>query len=112
MPIRRSLAAAIHDLRLNLRAGGAYRPLSVSGQQFPEARRYKMNTNFDPEQFQLPEARTGASGERIGHVNLRVADLNRAVKFYCEALGLKIVYYGPDIGIPTVFLAFGDYHHP
>jgi catechol 2,3-dioxygenase len=52
-----------------------------------------------------------ASEVRIGHVNLRVADLDRAINFYCDVLGLSIVYYAPSLGIPTVFLAFGDYHH-
>ena len=52
-----------------------------------------------------------ASGVRIGHVNLRVADLDRAMNFYCDVLGLSVVYYAPSIGLPTVFLAFGDYHH-
>jgi catechol 2,3-dioxygenase len=52
-----------------------------------------------------------ASEVRIGHVNLRVADLDRAINFYCDVLGLSIIYYAPSIGIPTVFLAFGDYHH-
>ena len=50
-------------------------------------------------------------GSRIGHVNLRVADLDRSMNFYCDVLGLTVVYYAPSIGLPTVFLAFGDYHH-
>jgi catechol 2,3-dioxygenase len=65
----------------------------------------------DPEQFRVGGKRSIASEERIGHVNLRVSDLKRATDFYCDVLGLKVVYYGPAIGIPTVFLAFGDYHH-
>jgi catechol 2,3-dioxygenase len=52
-----------------------------------------------------------ASGVRIGHVNLRVTDLDRAMNFYCDVLGLSVIYYAPSIGLPTVFLAFGDYHH-
>jgi catechol 2,3-dioxygenase len=51
------------------------------------------------------------SGPRIGHVNLRVADPIRATSFYCDVLGLSVSYYGPSIGVPTVFLTFGDYHH-
>jgi catechol 2,3-dioxygenase len=70
-----------------------------------------MNSIMNLEPFRVPVAPSVASGERIGHINLRVSDLNRAIRFYCDLLGLKIAYYGPDIGIPTVFLAFGDYHH-
>ena len=45
---------------------------------------------------------------RIGHVHLKVADLERAVKFYSGVLGLKITQrYGDG----AVFLAAGDYHH-
>jgi len=58
--------------------------------------------------FEKLEALPGA---RLGHVNLWVTDLNRATDFYCKILGLTVSCYGPDFGLPTVFLAFGDYHH-
>ena len=48
---------------------------------------------------------------RIGHVHLRVADLDRAVQFYREVLGFGLTGYGPDMGLPIAFLAAGDYHH-
>ena len=48
---------------------------------------------------------------RIGHVHLRVADLDRATAFYRDLLGFTVTSYGPDIGLPAVFLAAGDYHH-
>lgn len=51
------------------------------------------------------------SRPRIGHVNLRVADLVRATSFYCDVLGLSVSYYGPPIGVPAVFLTFDEYHH-
>jgi catechol 2,3-dioxygenase len=48
----------------------------------------------------------------IGHVHLRVADLDRAVAFYRHALGLALNAYGPDLGAPgAAFLAAGGYHH-
>ena len=65
----------------------------------------------DPKQSEASGKRKTASGVRIGHVNLRVADLDRAISFYCDALGLSVIYYAPSVGIPTVFLAFDDYHH-
>ena len=48
---------------------------------------------------------------RIGHVNLRVADLDRATSFYRELLGFEVTAYGSDFGLPgAAFLAAGDYH--
>jgi catechol 2,3-dioxygenase len=48
---------------------------------------------------------------QIGHVHLRVSDLDRAVHFYRDVLAFHVTGYGPDIGIPAAFLAAGDYHH-
>lgn len=48
------------------------------------------------------------TGARIGHVNLKVADLNRALTFYKGVLGFKVT---KRIGDEAAFLAFGDYHH-
>jgi catechol 2,3-dioxygenase len=48
----------------------------------------------------------------IGHVHLRVADLERATAFYREVLGLDVMAYGPDFGLPgAAFLSAGGYHH-
>ncbi len=48
----------------------------------------------------------------IGHVHLRVADLDRAVGFYRDVLGFAVTAYGPDVGLPgAAFLAAGGYHH-
>jgi catechol 2,3-dioxygenase len=48
---------------------------------------------------------------RIGHVHLRVADLDRATAFYRDVLGFTVTIYGPAFGLQAVFLAAGDYHH-
>ena len=49
---------------------------------------------------------------RIGHVHLRVADLDRALSFYRDVLGFELTAYGADFGLPgAAFLAAGDYHH-
>jgi catechol 2,3-dioxygenase len=48
------------------------------------------------------------SGTRIGHVHLKVADLERALAFYCGVLGFKLTQrYGTE----AAFVAAGDYHH-
>ena len=49
---------------------------------------------------------------RIGHVHLRVADLERATAFYRDVLGFDVTVYGADVGLPgAAFLSAGDYHH-
>ena len=46
-------------------------------------------------------------GVDIGHVHLRVADLDRALGFYRDVLGFEIKARLPG----AAFLAAGDYHH-
>ena len=70
-----------------------------------------MNFMGDLLQCQVNNGRGIAFRARIGHVKLRVTDLDRATDFYREVLGLIVTCYGPTIGLPIVFLAFGDYHH-
>lgn len=48
---------------------------------------------------------------RVGHVHLRVSDLERATEFYRDTLGLTVTGDARPMGIPAVFLAAGDYHH-
>jgi catechol 2,3-dioxygenase len=48
---------------------------------------------------------------RVGHVHLRVADLDRALAFYRDALGLGVTADGRGAGLDAAFLAAGDYHH-
>lgn len=49
-----------------------------------------------------------ASGTRIGHVHLKVAELDRALGFYCGVLGFELMQrYGDQ----AAFIAAGGYHH-
>ena len=49
---------------------------------------------------------------RIGHVHLMVADLDRAVAFYRDVLGLEVTMYGPqEAGVDAAWLSAGGYHH-
>ena len=45
---------------------------------------------------------------RIGHVHLKVADLDRALEFYHDLLGFEITM---RYGTQAVFLSAGGYHH-
>lgn len=45
---------------------------------------------------------------RIGHVHLKVADLDRAIGFYSDVLGFKVQQY---FGDRAAFLSAGGYHH-
>src|SRR3954453_1117664 len=49
-----------------------------------------------------------APGVRIGHVHLKVADLDRALGFYCGVLGFALMQ---RYGTQAAFLAAGGYHH-
>jgi catechol 2,3-dioxygenase len=44
----------------------------------------------------------------IGHVHLKVSDLERSLGFYCGVLGFEVTQrYGPD----AAFISAGGYHH-
>ena len=45
---------------------------------------------------------------RIGHVHLKVADLERSLKFYCGVLGFELMQ---RFGDQAAFLSAGGYHH-
>ena len=52
--------------------------------------------------YSIPAATT------LGHIHLKVADLDRSLKFYCDLLGFNIVSrYGENVA----FISAGDYHH-
>lgn len=47
-------------------------------------------------------------GTRIGHVHLKVADLERSLQFYRDLLGFELQqYYGDS----AAFISAGGYHH-
>ena len=47
-------------------------------------------------------------GTRIGHVHLKVADLDRALAFYCGVLGFDVTQ---RYGAQAAFISAGGYHH-
>jgi catechol 2,3-dioxygenase len=48
------------------------------------------------------------AGTRVGHVHLRVADLDRAIAFYSGVLGFPVTM---RYGSGAAFLGAGGYHH-
>ena len=48
------------------------------------------------------------AGARIGHVHLKVSDLDRSVQFYHELMGFDLV---TRFGAQAAFLSAGGYHH-
>ncbi len=59
----------------------------------------------------VPQERAAApidGGVRIGHVHLKVADLDRALGFYCGVLGFELMQ---RMGQQAAFISAGGYHH-
>ncbi|MES2647602.1 MAG: VOC family protein [Bacteroidota bacterium] len=54
------------------------------------------------------EKYTVPSQTQIGHVHLKVSDLERSVAFYCDLLGFEIT---TRYGTQAVFISAGGYHH-
>lgn len=61
-----------------------------------------MELPMDSSNYKIPGA------THIGHVHLKVADIPRALDFYCGILGFEVTtQYGND----AVFISAGGYHH-
>ena len=58
--------------------------------------------------LEQPRIRPIASGVSIGHVHLKVADIDRALGFYCGVLGFELVQ---RMGAQAAFVSAGGYHH-
>ena len=59
-----------------------------------------MNASLPP--YTIP------AGADIGHVHLRVADLERSLAFYCGVLGFELT---SRYGLQAAFVSAGGYHH-
>jgi catechol 2,3-dioxygenase len=55
-----------------------------------------------------PQFRAVAPQTRIGHVHLKVSDLERAIQFYRDVLGFELTQ---RYGRQAAFLSAGGYHH-
>lgn len=52
--------------------------------------------------YQIPQ------NTKIGHVHLKVSDLNRSLEFYCGLLGFDLI---TTYGEQAAFVSAGGYHH-
>jgi len=55
----------------------------------------------------MPDNLPVIAGTRIGHVHLKVADLDRALGFYCGVLGFELMQRMNG----AAFISAGGYHH-
>ncbi len=55
-----------------------------------------------------PLGRPIDAGVRIGHVHLKVSDIERSLAFYCGVLGFELVQ---RYGSQAAFISAGGYHH-
>ena len=65
-----------------------------------------MSTSLEPER--LARAHSAPAGLRIGHVHLKVADLERALAFWRDVIGLEVQQ---RMGTQAAFLSADGYHH-
>ncbi len=56
----------------------------------------------------LPRFGSVPAGTRIGHVHLKVADIDRMLDFYCGVLGFELTQ---KYGTQAAFVSAGGYHH-
>jgi len=57
---------------------------------------------------QSPPAKTIDPGVEIGHVHLKVSEIDRALDFYCGVLGFELQQ---RMGDQAAFVSAGGYHH-
>lgn len=56
----------------------------------------------------MQNTESGVPGAHVGHAHLMVSDLENALAFYRDVIGMRVVMrYGKG----AVFLSFDDYHH-
>src|SRR2546426_4552844 len=61
-----------------------------------------------PKKMSKKSSRAIDAQVRIGHVHLKVSDLQRALDFYCGVLGFELMQRHGD---EAAFVSAGGYHH-
>jgi catechol 2,3-dioxygenase len=84
-------------------AGGYQRFASLNGPLDLDSLLSELTTKERADPVSFPR------GARMGHMHLRVTDLDRSVEFYHSKLGFDVTMYFPEIG--AAFLSVDGYHH-
>ena len=88
---------------LSRRAGGYQRFASLNGPLDLDSLLRELTSEERTKPTSFPQ------GARIGHMHLKVTNLERSLEFYHSRLGLDVTMYFPEIG--AAFLSVGGYHH-
>ena len=90
--------------RINICGTPAYRKSANCCPPLPQRnQQYKY-----PQLPKMSEKYTVPAQTRIGHIHLKVADLNRSLSFYRDLLGFEVtLLYGNQ----AAFVSAGGYHH-
>lgn len=90
--------ARLSPLGAQVRCGGAASAVARAGYSWP----------VSGQDREIAMDYVAPKGTSIGHVHLKVADLDRALAFWRDILGFEVMQrYGPG----AVFLSAGGYHH-
>ena len=96
------VSMTLNTFEFELPAGRSVRPCVSDGRCInrPEA--------VDAQERTCPKIHPIIAGTRIGHVHLKVADLDRALGFYCGVLGFEVMQ---RMSSGAAFISAGGYHH-
>ena len=68
----------------------------------------KATTTIAPNEKPRQKVRPIPAGVSVGHIHLKVANLERAIEFYADVLGFEVT---ERYGAHAAFLSAGGYHH-
>jgi catechol 2,3-dioxygenase len=74
----------------------------------PERAALRPGHEYLKRRIYMPDNPPIIAGTRIGHVHLKVADLDRALAFYCGVLGFEVTQ---RLSSGAAFISAGGYHH-
>jgi len=87
-----------------MRHDGGFGPASLDENRNQES---TMNSSEQLEHSRATTSHPIDPGVRIGHVHLKVADLDRSLRFYCGVLGFELTQTRNG----AAFVSAGGYHH-